>query len=46
MGDGTASTVPTENISPLGVSRSVEGALLFAVFGLLNDTLFVGYVNH
>ena len=46
MGDGTASTVPAVNGSPLSAQRSIEGALLFAVTGLLNDAQFVGYVNH
>jgi hypothetical protein len=46
MGDGTASMVSAENNSPMIAWRWIEGALLFAVTGLLNDARFVDYVNH
>ena len=45
LGDGTVSTIPAQNSSPGGPDRSIDGALLFAVTGLLNDAGFVGYVN-
>src|SRR5258706_1182071 len=46
MGDGTASMVPAENSAPTIAWHWIEGALLFAVTGLLNDARFVDSVNH
>jgi hypothetical protein len=44
-GDGTKSTVRTENSSPSDAWRSVDGSLMFAVTRLLGDDQFVAYVN-
>lgn len=45
LGDGTASMIPAKNNAPRAPGRAIDGALLFAVTGLLNDTGFVGYIN-
>ncbi|SRR5258706_15185164 len=47
LGDGSTITTPAENGAPVyaGTTRVVDGAILFAVTGLLNDTRFVDYVN-
>ena len=45
LGDGTVATIPATNGSPGGANRSVDGAILFAITALLNDSRFVGYVN-
>ncbi len=44
-GDGTKSTIRTENSSPSDAWRSVDGSLMFAVSRLLGDDQFVAYVN-
>jgi hypothetical protein len=44
-GDGTKSTIMTENSSPSDAWRSVDGSLMFAVTQLLGDDRFVAYVN-
>ena len=44
-GDGTKSTVRTENSSPSDAWRSVDGTLMFAVTRLLGDEKFIAYVN-
>ena len=44
-GDGTKSTVRTENSSPSDAWRSVDGSLMFAVTRLLGDPQFLAYVN-
>ena len=46
MGDGTVAMVPAQNRSTKNPPDSIQGALLFAVTGLLNDERFVRYVNH
>ena len=45
LGDGTVATIPATNGAPHSWDRSVDGAILFAITGLLNDSGFVGYVN-
>jgi len=44
-GDGTKSTIKTQNSSPSDAWRAVSGALMFAVRQLLLDQQFVDYVN-
>lgn len=45
FGDGTGTTLPGDNNSPMGPSRAFEGALMFAINKLLVDEKFVAYVN-
>jgi hypothetical protein len=45
-GDGTKSTITTKNNSPADAWRAVDGALMFAVSGLLSDDKFLAYVNN
>jgi hypothetical protein len=44
-GDGTKSSIRTENSSPSDAWRAVSGALMFAVTRLLRDEQFLAYVN-
>lgn len=44
-GDGTKSSIRTENSSPATAYRAVSGALTFAVQRLLYDEQFLAYVN-
>jgi len=44
-GDGTRSTIRTENSSPSDAWRAVDGAIMFAVSRLLRDEQFLAYVN-
>ena len=44
-GDGTKSTIRTENSSPSDAWRAVDGAIMFAVTRLLRDEQFLAYVN-
>jgi hypothetical protein len=44
-GDGTKSTIRTENSSPSDAWRALDGALMFAVSRLLRDDEFLAYVN-
>jgi hypothetical protein len=45
FGDGTGTTLPADNNSPLGPQRAFEGALMFAIEKLFIDEKFVAYVN-
>lgn len=45
LGDGTKIAVSAENTSPAGGQRAVDGAVLFALNGLLEDERFVAYMN-
>ena len=44
-GDGTKTTIRTENSSPSDAWRALDGALMFAVSRLLRDPEFLAYVN-
>lgn len=44
-GDGTKSTIETENTSPATAWRAVDGAIMLAVTRLLRDEQFLAYVN-
>jgi hypothetical protein len=44
-GDGTKSTIVTENTSPATAQRAVDGAIMLAVTQLLRDEQFLAYVN-
>ena len=44
-GDGTKSTIITENSSPGTAWRAVDGAIMLAVSRLLRDEQFLAYVN-
>ena len=45
-GDGTKSTIKSENRSPWTVWSAVDGSLMVAVFRLLGDDKFLAYVNN
>jgi hypothetical protein len=45
FGDGTASRIEAENMSPMGGQRAFDGAVLFALNDLLEDEKFVAYMN-
>ncbi len=45
-GDGTKSTIKTENSSPSDAWRAVDGSLMIAVSRLLGDDKFLAYVNN
>lgn len=44
-GDGTRSTIRTQNASPSDAWRAIDGAIMFAVSRLLRDDQFLAYVN-
>lgn len=44
-GDGTKTTIRTENSSPSDAWRALDGAMMFAVSRLLRDEQFLAYVN-
>ena len=44
-GDGTRSTIRTQNASPSDAWRAIDGAIMFAVSRLLRDDEFLAYVN-
>lgn len=44
-GDGTISTIASENTSPSDAWRAVDGAIMRAVSQLLRDDKFLAYVN-
>jgi len=44
-GDGTNSTIASENTSPSDAWRAVDGAIMRAVSQLLRDDKFLAYVN-
>ena len=45
FGDGTATRIEAENMSPMGGQRAFDGAVLFALNDLLDDEKFVAYMN-
>jgi hypothetical protein len=45
FGDGSSTTVPMDNNSPMGPQRAFEGALMFAINKLFLDPKFLAYVN-
>jgi hypothetical protein len=45
FGDGTSTSIPGDNQSPMGAQRAFDGAVLFALNGLLSDERFVAYLN-
>ncbi len=45
-GDGTKSTIKSENSSPSDAWRAVDGSLMIAVSRLLGDDKFLAYVNN
>src|SRR5262245_48837186 len=45
FGDGTSTSIPGDNQSPMGAPRAFDGAILFALNGLLNDERFAAYLN-
>jgi len=45
FGDGTSTSIPSENLSGLGWEQAFDGAVLFALKDLAEDEKFLAYLN-